>query len=203
MEFITVMEFIGTVAFAISGAMVAIEKELDYYGICFLAIITSIGGGIIRDTLINTDLPASLANPIYAIVSIISALFVILFYKHFKKYSHFVAVADGIGLAAFTAIGSQVAAASGYDSIYVIITLAVLTGTFGGVLRDVFVKEIPVVFQKEVYAMASIVGAISYGVSLCYFNVGYILAMYICFGVTVAIRLVAIFKKLNLGKVKL
>ena len=79
MDFITVMEWIGTVAFAVSGAVVAIERELDYYGICFMAIITAIGGGIIRDVLINQSLPASLANPMYALVSLLTAAAVIFF----------------------------------------------------------------------------------------------------------------------------
>lgn len=114
MDFITVMEWIGTVAFAVSGAVVAIERELDYYGICFMAIITAIGGGIIRDVLINQSLPASLANPMYAIVSLLTAAAVIFFYKKIDKISHLVSVADGFGLAAFTAIGSQVAVRSGH-----------------------------------------------------------------------------------------
>ena len=201
MDFITVMEWIGTVAFAVSGAVVAIERELDYYGICFMAIITAIGGGIIRDVLINQSLPASLANPMYAIVSLLTAAAVIFFYKKIDKISHLVSVADGFGLAAFTAIGSQVAVRSGHGDIYVIIALAVLTGTFGGVLRDVFVQEIPRCFRREVYAVASILGAIAFAVSYKYIGTG--LAMYVCFGVPLVIRLVAIFKNLHLGKVKL
>ena len=200
MDFITVMEWIGTVAFAVSGAVVAIERELDYYGICFMAIITAIGGGIIRDVLINQSLPASLANPMYAIVSLLTAAAVIFFIKRSTR-SHLVSVADGFGLAAFTAIGSQVAVRSGHGDIYVIIALAVLTGTFGGVLRDVFVQEIPRCFRREVYAVASILGAIAFAVSYKYIGTG--LAMYVCFGVTLVIRLVAIFKNLHLGKVKL
>ncbi|MEF9922320.1 MAG: TRIC cation channel family protein [Anaerovoracaceae bacterium] len=202
MEFITIMEWVGTVAFAVSGAVVAIEKGLDYYGICFLAIITAIGGGIIRDTIINVDLPVGLANPIYVLVSIATAVVVIIFYKKIVKYIHIVAVADGIGLAAFTAIGSQVAVRNGFDGFYVIITLAVLTGTFGGVLRDICVKEIPAVFHTEIYAVASIIGAMAFAATYKYYDAG-VLALYVSFAVTVAIRMIAIFKKLNLGKVKL
>lgn len=137
----------------------------------------------------------------YAIVSLLTAAAVIFFYKKDDKISHLVSVADGFGLAAFTAIGSQVAVRSGHGDIYVIIALAVLTGTFGGVLRDVFVQEIPRCFRREVYAVASILGAIAFAVSYKYIGTG--LAMYVCFGVTLVIRLVAIFKNLHLGKVKL
>lgn len=201
MDFITIMEWIGTVAFAVSGAVVAIERKLDYYGICFLAIITAIGGGIIRDILIDKSLPASLANPMYAIVSVATAAIVIFFYKRIVKMSHLVSVADGIGLAAFTAIGSSVAVDSGHGDIYVIIALAVLTGTFGGVLRDVFAQEIPRCFRREVYAVAAILGAVAFFIA--YDFIGMTLAMYVSFGVTLVIRLVAIFKNLHLGKVKL
>ena len=203
MDFITVMEWVGTVAFAVSGAVVAIEKELDWYGIGFLAIITAIGGGIVRDLLINRDLPASLADPTYAIVSVVTAIAVIFFYKRIDKIKHLVSIADGIGLAAFTAIGCKVAVASGHPGFYVTITLAVLTGTFGGVIRDVFVVETPRCFRREVYAMASIIGAIAFDIvhNYAYFSIG--LSMYVCFGVTLAIRLLAIYKNIHLGKVQL
>jgi len=201
LEFIVIMEWIGTIAFAVSGAVVAIEKELDYYGICFLAIITAIGGGIIRDVLVGKQVPSSLADPTYMIISLITAIIVILFYKRIKKISHLVSVADAFGLAAFTAIGAQVAAFCGHPDVFFTVTMGVLTGTFGGVLRDVFAQEIPRCFRREVYAVASIAGVIGY--NLVYDHVSYITALYVCFGITLAVRLFAIFKKLHLGKVKL
>ena len=85
MEFIFLVEIIGTVAFAISGALAAIEKDLDHFGICFLAIITAVGGGIIRDVLINKDLPVALADPVYVIVSLISAIVTICFLQQSRK----------------------------------------------------------------------------------------------------------------------
>lgn len=201
LEFFTIMEWIGTIAFAVSGAVVAIEKRLDYYGICFMAVITAVGGGIIRDILVNKPIPSALAHPIYAFVSIGTAVVVILFYKKIKKISHLVSVADAFGLAAFTAVGAQVAAFAGHSEVYFVITTGVLTGTFGGVLRDVFVQEIPRCFRREVYAVASIVGAVFYG--LTYGKVTSLEALYISFTVTLGIRLIAIFKNLHLGKVKL
>lgn len=202
MDFITVMEWIGTVAFAVSGAVLGIEKKLDYYGIGFLAVITSIGGGMIRDVLVDRHVPAALENPMYALVSIATAAFVILFYKRIIKISHLVSVADGIGLAAFTAIGSQVAHFNGHEDLYVIMGMAMLTGTFGGVLRDVFVQEIPRCFRREIYAVASIAGGAAYYAAY-EAGLGYDLPLYISFGVTLAIRMVAIFKNLHLGKVDL
>ncbi len=200
MDFITVMEWIGTVAFAVSGAAAAIEKDLDYYGICFLSIITAIGGGIIRDVLVGQILPASLADPAYAAVSLAVGILCILFYRKLDRISHLVSVADAFGLAAFTAIGCRVAVESGYDAVYVILALSVLTGTFGGVLRDVFIQEIPRCFRREIYAVASIAGALAFYAAHLQLSIG--LSVYICFGVTLAVRLVAIFKKIDLGKVK-
>ena len=162
MEFISVMEIIGTVAFAITGALVAVEKDLDYYGICFLAIITAVGGGIVRDIIIDLDIPVSLDNPSYVIISLATALLVILFYKHIVNLDRLITLCDALGLAAFTAIGSAAATTHGFFEPFIIITLAMLTGTGGGTIRDICAREIPFVFKKEVYAVASLVGAIAY-----------------------------------------
>ncbi len=201
MDFITVVEWIGTIAFAVSGAVVAIEKEMDYYGIGMMAVFTAIGGGIIRDLLLDRNLPASIDNPSYAVVSLITAAVVILCYHKIDKIGHLVSIADAIGLAAFAAIGSHAAAVSGHTDIYTVVIMAMLTGVFGGVIRDVCCQEIPRVFRREVYAVACIVGGVVYAITRP--SLGLVLPMYICFGVTLAIRLYAVFKDLHLGKVSL
>jgi uncharacterized membrane protein YeiH len=193
------MEIIGTVAFAMSGALLAIEKKMDYYGIVFFAIITSVGGGIVRDIMINKSLPSSLANPIYVIISIFSAALVIIFYKKIIHLGKVLLIFDAVGLGAFTAIGAEVAIDNGLHQPFVIITLAVLTGTGGGALRDVFAKEIPYVFHKEIYAVASIVGAILFIV--IYKDVGNEWALYSSFAMTMLIRLFCIKKDIHLKKV--
>jgi len=200
-ELISILELIGTVAFAVSGAIVAIEKELDYYGITFLAIITAVGGGIIRDIIINVDLPVALANPIYVIVSIVSAFVVIGFYKYILQYKKALIFCDAIGLAAFTAIGAEVATQNGLDMPFVILVFALLTGTGGGTLRDVFAKEIPFTFEKEIYAVASIAGAVVFIISNHYWSPD--VSLYSCFGVTLLVRLVAIIKNIHLKKVRI
>lgn len=201
MEFISLMEMIGTVAFAVSGALVAIEKKLDYYGIVFLAMITAVGGGIIRDLLIDLPLPVALENPFYVLLSVGTSALVILFYKKFIKHQNIVLFFDAIGLAAFTAIGAEAALKNDVYTAFVVITLAILTGTGGGILRDVFTKEIPFVFRKEVYAVASIAGAGAFMGAFYLFKEAR-LSMYICFGVTLAIRLIAIKMNWHLAKVK-
>lgn len=201
MEFISVVELIGTVAFAVSGALVAIDKELDYYGIAFFAIITAVGGGILRDMLINAPLPAAFENPMYVVISLVSAAAVILFYRKIILYTNILQIFDAVGLAAFTAIGAEVAVNSGLDLPFVVITLALLTGTGGGILRDVFAKEIPFVFRKEIYAVASIIGAV------CFIIIGELsgnntVALYSCFGITLIIRLACMKKDVHLKKVE-
>lgn len=201
MNIISLMEIIGTVAFAVSGALVAIEKKLDHYGIAILAMITAVGGGIIRDVLIGLKLPAALENPMYVLISLGTAVLVIGCYKWITKYRNILLLFDAIGLAAFTAIGAEAALSHHVYTPFVVITMATLTGTGGGVLRDVFAKEIPFVFQKEVYAVASIIGA-------CGFMAAYYVlkdakaAMYISFGITLIIRLVAIKMNWHLAKVR-
>ncbi|MDD3169274.1 MAG: trimeric intracellular cation channel family protein [Eubacteriales bacterium] len=200
MEFISVVELIGTVAFAVSGALAAIEKELDYYGIAFLAIITAVGGGIIRDVLIDERLPVALENPLYVLISIGSAALVIFFYKRIIQYKNILQIFDAVGLAAFTAIGAEVAILNRLEMPFIIITLALLTGTGGGVLRDVFTKEIPFVFRKEIYAVASIVGAVCF-IIIGEFSGNTTIALYACFGVTLLLRLGCMRKDIHLRKV--
>lgn len=199
MSFISVMEITGTVAFAVSGALVAIEKDLDYYGILFLAIITAVGGGIMRDVIIDLPLALALENPVYVIISIVSAICVILFYKWVTRLHSLINIFDAVGLAAFTAIGAKAALNNDMYTPFVVITLALLTGTGGGILRDVFVKEIPFVFRKEVYAMASIAGSVAFITAHTFFGLD--VTMYICFGVTLVIRLISIKFNWHLAKV--
>lgn len=200
MEFLFVVEIIGTVAFAVSGALTAIEHDLDYYGILFLAMITAVGGGIIRDVLIDADLPTALQDPTYILVSLAAAVVVIVFNARIKRFQSLLQFFDAVGLAAFTAIGAEVAIRNQIELPFVILTLAILTGTGGGTLRDVFVKEIPFVFRKEIYAVASIIGALSF--IAVYKAAGSIPAMYAAFAVTLLIRIVSIKKDLHLKRVR-
>nr|WP_315019918.1 trimeric intracellular cation channel family protein [uncultured Aminipila sp.] len=199
MEFISLMELIGTVAFAAAGALVAIDKELDYYGIAIFAVITAVGGGIVRDVMINVPVPVSLANPLYIIISLVTTAIVIAFYKKIVKYQNVVMFCDAIGLAAFTAIGAEVALVNDVYMPFVVITLAVLTGTGGGVIRDAMCGDVPYVFRKEVYAVASILGAIIFMTIYPYF--GKNVAVYTSFGVTLATRLISMKFNLHLKKV--
>lgn len=200
MEFLSVMEIVGTVAFAVTGALVAIEKDLDYYGIVFLALMTAVGGGIIRDMIINLDLPAALQNPVYVIISIVTAGVVIMFYRHIIHLDRLITLCDAIGLAAFAAIGCSSATVHGFDQPFVIITLSLLTAVGGGMVRDLCAGRVPFVLEKEVYAVAALAGALSY--IFTYGHTGRLVAMYICCAVTFGIRMICVKKDYHLRKVK-
>lgn len=188
MEFITLLEMVGTMAFAVSGALKGIKKQLDYYGVAVFAMTTAVGGGIIRDVLINKYLPTALANPTYVIISLFSTLAAVAFYDKINPEGNALMVFDAIGLGAFTAIGAEAAVNSGLTQPFVIITLAILTGTGGGILRDVFAGEIPSVFQRGFYALACLLGAILF--IILHGPFGSSIAMYAAFVLTLALRLV-------------
>lgn len=193
---LNIFEAVGTVAFAISGALVGIEKKLDIFGISFLAITTALGGGIFRDILIGNTPPTAFVNPRYMIVAIIVALITYKFYSKVRKLQGIISLCDSIGLAVFAAIGANAAVSNGFDEPLIIIAMGIFTGVGGGILRDVFVKDIPFVFKKEVYAVACLVGAAAF-----YFVYNIVPregALYVCFLVTFVTRILSIKFDLNL-----
>ncbi|PRR76876.1 hypothetical protein CLLI_28100 [Clostridium liquoris] len=195
-----VFEIIGTVAFAISGAMVGISKEMDLFGTIFLAITTAVGGGVFRDLIIGITPPTAFVNPYFCVISIVSALIVFIFYNKLNKLNNIIQISDAIGLGAFTAIGCNVAINHNFTGTFIIVSLGLFTGVGGGILRDVFAQEIPFVFTKEIYAVASILGAITLIYARKIFD-GYT-ASYICFFTTFIIRVLSIKCGLHLPKVR-
>lgn len=195
----TSFEIIGTIAFAISGALIGIEKKLDIFGVIMLAVITAVGGGIIRDIFIGNTPPLSFRDPTLAVISIISAIMVCLTHTKIARFKNTIVLFDAIGLGAFTATGASIAAHYNLNTLFIMIILGLTTGVGGGLLRDIFVKEIPYVFQKEVYAVASMFGAACF-----YYSQSYLagnLPLYICFAATLGLRLICIKYDLHLPRV--
>ncbi len=187
---------IGTIAFAISGSLIGIEKRLDLFGIIFLAITTAVGGGIFRDIIIGSIPPAAFVDPSFCIISIIIAIAVFILYEKTHKFEKIIMISDALGLGVFTAIGCRTAIIHGANNAFFVITMGLITGVGGGILRDVFVKDVPYVFKKEIYALASIIGALFY-----YFIYKYlpdIISLYICCAVVLVVRVIAILFKINL-----
>ncbi len=168
---ILVMEWIGTVSFAISGALVAIRCGLDLFGVITVGGITAVGGGIIRDVLIGNTPPKIFSNPYILLVAFATALLVFIFaYIYRKNFQSFSKKAetinilfDALGLAAFSVTGVEIVCLSPYgDNVLLAITLGVLTGVGGGVLRDVLVNEKPYILTKHVYASVSVLSCCFY-----------------------------------------
>ena len=161
------LELIGTVAFAISGAVVGIQKKMDIFGVAILAMTTAVGGGIIRDVILNITPPAAFRNPVFTLSSIGIGIIVFVIYRHhFEMQKHAVydvllRIMDAIGLSLFTVIGVETAYIHVADAnAYLAIFVGVLTGVGGGILRDVLAGNTPYVFVKHFYACASLIGAI-------------------------------------------
>ncbi len=166
-----ILEILGTVAFAISGALVAIKAKFDIFGVVVVGSVTAVGGGIIRDLLIGRTPPAIFDNLyIMAIACAVSIIVFIVAYILHNKFDEFDEklekinnYIDAVGLATFSIMGVEVAFATGnYQNVFLSITLGVLTGVGGGLLRDIFTENLPYIFKKHIYAIASIIGAVVY-----------------------------------------
>ncbi|MBR6531170.1 MAG: trimeric intracellular cation channel family protein [Clostridia bacterium] len=206
-----IVEIIGTIAFATSGAMVAINKRVDIFGVLVLSSITALGGGAIRDILIGATPPRMFSDYRYVMVAVIVSTLVFLIAYIFRDSYQQKAKAvdsvnnifDAVGLGLFTVTGVQVAVDSGFGLNGILsVCLGVITGIGGGVLRDVMLKEIPFVLKKRIYALASIAGGTVY-YNLQLMNFERTRAIVIAVLVTFVIRILATIFKLDLPKVKL
>lgn len=158
--FLFVIEVIGTVAFAISGIRLAALKHFDLFGAYTVGLVTAIGGGTLRDLLL--DIPVFwMQTWWYIAVTGLSLLVVILFRRLLVSHNKMLFVFDTIGLALFVVIGIQKTLAVGYG-MWVAIIMGMITGAFGGVLRDILINEEPLFFRKDIYATACIAGGIAY-----------------------------------------
>lgn len=196
MVLINIFEILGTIAFAISGALLGVEKKLDIFGVCFLGIVTAVGGGIFRDILIGTIPPATFQNPQCCLISLITSIITFKLYKKMHKVKNIVSISDAIGLAVFTAIGANAAISHGMNRLFIVISTGMFTGIGGGIVRDVSVQHIPSVFKKEIYAVASIIGSLAFYICCKYLSRE--ASLYICFTITLVIRMVSIRYNLNL-----
>lgn len=165
--FILILELIGTVAFSVSGAMTAIKKNMDIFGIMILGLITAVGGGVIRDLILGITPPATFQNPVYAFTALLTAVIVFLppvqrlFLKYHKAYDRVLFLMDTIGLGIFSVIGVKAAFdLSGDYSIFLMTFVGVITGVGGGVLRDILAGNTPYIFVRHIYACASLAGAL-------------------------------------------
>lgn len=159
--FYLAIDILGTIAFAISGVLVAMEKKLDLFGVIIIAFVTAIGGGTIRDMLIGNTPVLWMREPTYVIVILSTVVLAILFSKQLRRLRKTLFLFDTIGIGLFTMVGVEKGLSAELLPI-MCIALGTITACFGGVIRDILCNEIPVIFRKEVYATACILGAFSY-----------------------------------------
>lgn len=191
-----VLDLLGTIAFAISGALAAMNRRLDLFGIFIIAFVTAIGGGTIRDILIGNVPVTWMKNIIYIYLIGVVTIFSIIFRRNLDHLKKSLFLFDTIGLGVFTITGVEIGVQANLNPI-ISITLGAMTGTFGGVIRDILCNEIPVIFRKEIYATACLIGGLAF-VVLYEFGVNTDVIYVVTTLTVILIRLVVVRYKISL-----
>lgn len=188
-DFTTILAYLGTFAFAISGIRLASAKHFDWFGAYVVGIVTAVGGGTVRDILLNKT-PFWMEEPSYLIVSSLALLFVIIFRKQTIRLNTPFFIFDTIGLGLFVVAGIVKTLDSGFP-MWVAIIMGTITGSFGGMIRDILINEEPLIFRKDIYALACVFGGIAYQICLCC-SLSPILTQAICALTVIIIRILAV-----------
>ena len=205
--FILIIELLGTLSFAASGAMTGLRKNMDIFGICILGLTTAVGGGVIRDLILGNTPPATFQNPIYATVAILTSL--LLFMPGLRRilmrnpvwFDWALRLLDSLGLGIFTVVGIRIAyRCVAAPSLFLLVFVGVVTGVGGGLMRDIMAGDTPYIFVKHVYASASLAGAVLCAV--LWRPLGGLPAMLIGMSVVVVIRILSAHYRWNLPKAK-
>jgi uncharacterized membrane protein YeiH len=199
LNFFEIIDILGTLSFAISGTSAAMRKQLDIFGIIIIAFVTSIGGGTLRDVLIGRVPVAWLQDGKTITVIFVGTVATIVFGTWVKKLNYTLFIFDAMGLGLCTLIGIQ----KGMDlhfSAGICIALGTMTGCFGGVIRDILLNEIPLIFRKEIYASVCILGGLCY-YGLLFFNIENTVSQVICIVLIVLIRVLVVKYQLSLPSV--
>lgn len=196
MSLFLLLDFLGTIAFATSGALTAMHKKLDIFGIFIIGFVTAIGGGTLRDVLTGSTPVIWMEQTFYIYTIGVTVILAIIFRRYLSHLRKSLFLFDTIGLGIFTITGVETGIQNGLDPI-VSIALGAMTGTFGGVIRDTLCNEIPVIFRKEIYATACIVGATAF-VIMNYLGVNTDLTYIITSSTVIAIRLIVVRYQISL-----
>lgn len=187
--FTQVLDFIGTFAFAISGIRLASAKRFDWFGAYVVGLTTAVGGGTMRDVMLGVS-PFWMMDPIYLICTALALLWVIIFGKQLIRQNNTWFLFDTIGLAVFTVTGLEKTLTCGFPW-WTAIIMGTMTGAAGGVFRDVFINEEPLIFRKEIYALACVLGGLVY--MLCFWmHLDNWMAGVVCGTAVIAIRLLSV-----------
>ena len=193
-----VIEILGTISFAISGSFSAMQKRLDPFGVLIIAFVTAIGGGTVRDLLLGDTPVAWMRDVNYCLLILLTAIAAIFFKTHIKKFKVTLFLFDALGLGLFTLVGVQKGIV--FDlSPGICVALGTITGCFGGIIRDTLLNTIPLIFRKEIYATACILGGILY-FGLLYADLKEDIAKIVVIAFIVALRIIVVRYKLTLPK---
>jgi uncharacterized membrane protein YeiH len=194
-----ILDLFGVMVFAVTGALKAIQYKMDIVGVIILASSTGLAGGIIRDILLDRLPPKIILDPYYPTIAVATGVIVFFLHPFFKERENLFLKFDAIGLGVFSIIGSSIA----YEMLGLNFLAMAISGIFtaigGGIVRDVFVKEIPLVFIKELYASASFLGILIFFI-LLYFDSNYNISMIVCIVIITLFRLLAMKYNWNLPK---
>lgn len=163
-DFTTILDYAGTFAFAISGIRLAAAKDFDLFGAYVIGFVTAVGGGTLRDLMLGLT-PFWMEQPSYVIITGIALLFVIVFRKLVVRMDNTVFLFDAIGIGLFTVVGVERSIAEGFP-MWVNIIMGCVTGAAGGMFRDIFINEVPLIFRKDIYALACVCGGVVYYICL-------------------------------------
>ncbi|HJV76912.1 MAG TPA: trimeric intracellular cation channel family protein [Paludibacter sp.] len=158
LNFIDLIDYAGTFAFAISGIRLASAKRFDWFGAYVVGLVTAIGGGTTRDLLLNVT-PFWMLQPSYLIVTAFALLSVILFGKYLIRLNNTFFIFDAIGLGLFVVVGIERTLGAGFP-FWVAIVMGMITGSVGGITRDILINELPLIFRKDIYALACVIGGL-------------------------------------------
>lgn len=189
MDFITIIDYIGTFAFAISGIRLAAAKNFDLFGAYVVGFVTAVGGGTLRDLMLDTT-PFWMEQPSYVIITALALVFVILLKKWVVRLNITFFIFDAIGIGLFTVVGVERSIAAGYP-VWVNIIMGCITGAAGGMFRDIFINEVPLIFRKDIYAVACVLGGIAYYICVA-LDCSHILTQIIAASSVILVRILSV-----------
>ena len=190
MTLFNIWDLAGTASFAVSGALFAINKKMDGFGIFVIAFVTAVGGGTLRDVLIDTYPITWMSDLNYVYTIFVAVILAIVLRKKIGYLSRSLFLFDAIGLGIFTIIGTEIGLQKGFHPI-ICVSLGMITATFGGVIRDTLSNESPLIFHREIYATACIIGAVTY-ILLNHLHVEVWVNQLITTLMVIAVRLIAV-----------
>lgn len=200
MSFIYLLDLCAVAVCAITATLEARRRELDWFGVVVIAVIAGIGGGTLRDILLGRLPVYWIHDPIYVVVGMVAATVTFFLGRHLRLPKNFFLIPDAIGLALFTVIGTSIAMKLGTPWLIAAL-MGVITGVFGGVIRDILCNEIPLIFRTDIYATASLIGALLL-IVLDSYRIDHNLAILLSMTTIIIIRLVAIRWHIHLPRLR-